>query len=200
MGRAILIVTVSVVVVVATLAITARREPPPPDGVVPVASLRPDLTGATPELKAVYDRPNQLVDGGLPAFKEQLAELRGTRIVVNKWASWCGPCRAEWPHFQRQARLRGGEIAFLGVNTLDAEKDAREFLRELPAPYPSYRDPDSEIAAFMQSTVGFPSTGFFGADGHLKYVKQGQYNSEGDLARDIDRYTRLRRPANAAGR
>ena len=72
--------------------------------------------GAPPQLVAIRDEANQLLDGGTDAFEARLEELRGTPVVVNKWASWCGPCRLEFPYFQSQAQKRGGEIAFLGVD------------------------------------------------------------------------------------
>ena len=49
-------------------------------------------------------------------------------MVVNKWASWCGPCRAEFPFFQSQSVKRGKRIAFLGVDGNDNDADAAEFL------------------------------------------------------------------------
>ena len=53
-------------------------------------------------------------DGGTDAFRRQLAALRGYPVVVNKWASWCGPCRFEFPFFQRLVTKRGKQVAFLG--------------------------------------------------------------------------------------
>ncbi len=54
--------------------------------------------------------------------------LKGYPVVVNKWASWCPPCRAEFPYFQSQAIKRGKEVAFLGVDGNDNDADAKEFL------------------------------------------------------------------------
>src|SRR5215207_1806792 len=56
-------------------------------------------------------------------------------VVVNKWASWCGPCRYEFPFFESQARKRKGEVVFVGVNSEDNRADAEEFLAEHPVPY-----------------------------------------------------------------
>ena len=81
---------------------------------------------------------------GPDAFRRQLADLRGYPVVVNKWASWCGPCRHEFPFFQRQVTKRGKQVAFLAVNSEDAREPAQKFLQEIPVPYPSFLDPDSD--------------------------------------------------------
>jgi cytochrome c biogenesis protein CcmG/thiol:disulfide interchange protein DsbE len=135
-------------------------------------------------------QPPPLLEGGVRAFKAELRELRGRPVVVNKWASWCGPCRAEFPHLRRQALKRRGEVAFLGVNSFDNEGNAREFLGEHPVPFRSFEDPDSKIAAEMNAGQAFPATAFYRSNGRLEYVKQGYYSTEADLAEDIDRYAR----------
>jgi cytochrome c biogenesis protein CcmG/thiol:disulfide interchange protein DsbE len=111
-------------------------------------------------------------------------------VVVNKWASWCGPCRHEFPFFESQARKRKGEVAFVGVNSQDNRADARQFLAENPVPYKHFEDPDQEIAASFDGVQGFPVTAFYGADGEREFVHFGGYASEEKLAEDIDRYAR----------
>ena len=81
-------------------------------------------------------------------------------------------------------------MAFLGVDAQDVESDAREFLREEPIPYPSYSDPDQEIAGLFNGKVSFPATAFYDAKGKLVYLKQGGYASESKLSEDIGRYAR----------
>ena len=146
------------------------------------------LEGAPPELARLRDEANQLLPGGVDALEERLAELEGTPVVVNKWASWCGPCRFEFPFFQSQATTRGDEIAFLGVDSDDAEDAAVTFLQELPVPYPSYSDPESEIAESLDASREFPATVFIDSSGEQVFVHRGGYASEGDLIADIDRY------------
>jgi thiol-disulfide isomerase/thioredoxin len=111
-------------------------------------------------------------------------------VVVNKWASWCGPCRHEFPFFESQARKRKGKVVFVGVNSQDNRADARAFLADNPVPYKHFEDPNQEIAAEFNGVQGFPVTAYYGADGKREYVHIGGYASEEDLAEDIDRYAR----------
>ena len=146
------------------------------------------LEGAPPELARLRDEANQLLPGGVDALEERLAELEGTPVVINKWASWCGPCRFEFPFFQSQATKHGDEIAFLGVDSEDPEDAAVTFLEELPVPYPSYSDPESEIAESLDADREFPATVFIDSSGEQVFVHRGGYASEDDLIADIDRY------------
>lgn len=148
------------------------------------------LEGAPPPLAALHDQASELVDGGAEAFEERLEALEGYPVVVNKWASWCGPCRVEFPHFRDQALKRGKEIAFIGVNSADNDGDARRFLEQLPVPFPSYRDPESEVAEVFKGVAAFPTTAFYDSRGELAHLKQGQYRNEAELAEDIERYAR----------
>ena len=145
---------------------------------------------APPKLAALRKQANELLPGGTAAFEDRLEELRDFPVVVNKWASWCGPCRAEFPFFQSQADEHAKRIAFVGVNSNDGEDSARDFLAEFPVPYPSYLDPKLEIAAVIDAAVEFPATAFYDVDGKLAYVRRGGYASEDELAADIERYAR----------
>ena len=151
---------------------------------------KPKLAGAPAPLKAVYAKPNELLGGDLPAYKAQLAKLRGTPVVVNKWASWCPPCRAEFSYFRDQASKRCGKIAFLGVDSNDNDGDARKFLARLPVGYPSYVDGNNKIAASFNGVQAFPTTVFYDRKGEVNFLHQGAYQSEEKLARDIARYAR----------
>ncbi len=163
-------------------AAPAGGGPPPPSAAGSVPRNLP------PTLDGVQADANQLLDGGAEAFERRLAELEGHPVVVNKWASWCGPCRAEFPFFQAQAEERAGEVAFIGVNSGDNDADAASFLEEYPVPYPSYKDPELEVADVFNGVAAFPTTAFYDERGELVYVKQGGYASEELLAEDIERY------------
>jgi cytochrome c biogenesis protein CcmG, thiol:disulfide interchange protein DsbE len=128
--------------------------------------------------------------GGVDAFQKKLKEERGKPVVVNKWASWCGPCRLEFPFLRDQAEKRKGKVVFIGVNSTDNRGDAEDFLKEEPVPYKHFEDPKLEIAAEFNGVQAFPSTAFYDSKGKLVFVHQGGYPSEKDLAADIDRYAR----------
>jgi cytochrome c biogenesis protein CcmG/thiol:disulfide interchange protein DsbE len=130
------------------------------------------------------------VPGGRDRFERVIERERGRPIVVNKWASWCGPCRLEFPFFRDQAKKRKGEVLFIGVNSNDNRGDAEDFLEEEPVPYKHFEDPKLEIAAAFNAVQAFPSTAFYDSKGKLAFVHQGGYSNEDDLAEDIDRYAR----------
>jgi thiol-disulfide isomerase/thioredoxin len=149
---------------------------------------RKALAGAPKPLASLYAQPNRLISGGTGAFQGRLAALRGYPVVVNQWASWCAPCRAEFPWFQRASARYGKRVAFLGVDSQDSDDAARTFLGEFPVPYPSYTDPSREIGKLLKATLGLPDTTFFDAKGSLVYTKQGGYSSASELQGDIARY------------
>jgi cytochrome c biogenesis protein CcmG, thiol:disulfide interchange protein DsbE len=146
------------------------------------------LAAAPPRLAALYENGNEILDGGLDAFERQLERLRGFPVVVNKWASWCGPCRAEFPHLQAQAAEHLDEVAFIGVDSDDSRDAAETFLRDHPVPYPSFFDPDLDIARSIDAEREFPATIFFDREGEIVNVRRGVYATEEELAADIRRY------------
>ena len=123
----------------------------------------------------------KLIGGGTGAFKSQLRELKGTPVVVNQWASWCGPCKFEFPFFRALAEKYDGRVAFLGVNSQDSRGPAEDFLRKNPVPYPSYFDPAVKIARVFDGGLAWPTTAFYDAQGKLVETHAGAYASEDKL-------------------
>jgi len=109
-------------------------------------------------------------------------------VVVNKWASWCGPCRAEFPDFQKTSVKYGRRVAFMGVNGNDNHSDARRFLSRYPVSYPSYEDPSGTVAQVFNGASAFPTTVFYDRDGKVGYIHQGQYLTGAKLEQDVRRY------------
>jgi cytochrome c biogenesis protein CcmG/thiol:disulfide interchange protein DsbE len=146
------------------------------------------LAGSPAPLAALHAQSDRLLPGETAAFEKRIASLRGYPVVVNMWASWCGPCRFEFPTLQKLSARYGKRVAFLGVNSQDSDDAAATFLEEAPVPYPSYTDPDKKIAAALHATLGLPDTAFYDRTGKLVYLKQGPYTNPADLQADVQRY------------
>jgi thiol-disulfide isomerase/thioredoxin len=162
----------------------AGAGPPPFD----LAQARERLSGAPEPLAALHAQSNAILDGGTEAFQARLKALEGHPVVINKWASWCGPCRAEFPIFQALGTERGKEIAFLGVNAKDKRPAAERFLADFPVPFPSYEDPDEAIARAIKAPANYPVTIFLDERGDPAFIHQGGYRSKADLAADVEQY------------
>lgn len=146
------------------------------------------LAGSPPPLAALHKQANDLLSGGNEGYEKRLAELHGYPVVVNVWASWCGPCREEFPVLQKLSARYGKQVAFLGVNSEDSDDAAKTFLREAPLSYPSYTDPDKAIVAAIGPFLGFPETAFYDKSGRLVYLKHGPYPHTSELEADVRRY------------
>ena len=146
------------------------------------------LAGSPAPLAALHKQADQLLPGGSEAFDKRIAALHGYPAVVNVWASWCGPCRFEFPTLQKLSAAFGKRVAFLGVNSQDSDDAAKTFLKEAPVPYPSYTDPDQQIGAELGATRGLPDTAYYDRRGTLVYLKQGPYTDHAELRADIEHY------------
>jgi cytochrome c biogenesis protein CcmG/thiol:disulfide interchange protein DsbE len=147
------------------------------------------LLAAPPELAALYDNGGQVLGGGTDAIEAQLEDLKGTPVLVNLWASWCGPCRSELPHLQDAAAKYLDDVAFIGLDVSDSDDAAETFLSDHPMPYPSYSDPDYSVAVDLEpSLVGQPNTLFYDRGGELVHTKFGPYASADELDADIQKY------------
>ncbi len=146
------------------------------------------LASSPPPLADLHQRSGQ-VEGSEQDFDAQIRALRGFPIVVNSWASWCGPCRAELPLLQRAALRYGTKVAFVGLNVDDTAGKARSFIAKYPLPYPSFEDPKSSVFRALGGGVGLPVTFFLDREGRVVYPHQGQFSSESDLLAAIRRYS-----------
>jgi thiol-disulfide isomerase/thioredoxin len=151
-------------------------------------SAKARLAGSPAPLAALHAQSGELLEGGVPAFRSRLRELRGHPVVINKWASWCNPCRAEFPAMQRAATDRGRTVAFVGLNSGDSRQPAKRFLASFPTPFPSYLDPDEDIARAIEAPANYPVTVFLDAKGKPAFIHQGAYRSSAAIETDIDRY------------
>lgn len=146
------------------------------------------LAGSPSPLAALHRQHDRLLDGGVAAYEDRIAALRGYPIVANVWASWCHPCREEFPILQRLSARYGKRVAFVGINSQDGDDTASTFLEEAPVPYPSYTDPGGEVADSLGPAHGLPDTAFYDRSGNLVYLKQGPYVHDSELEDDLRRY------------
>ncbi len=104
------------------------------------------------------------LDTGEPV---SLSQLRGRPLVLNFWASWCGPCQQEHPTLARAAQRFEGQANFFGVVFEDTPEEARKFARPMAASFPQLIDPQSRMAVDYGVT-GVPETYFIDAQGIIR--------------------------------
>jgi cytochrome c biogenesis protein CcmG/thiol:disulfide interchange protein DsbE len=109
-------------------------------------------------------------------YERLLTQLRGTPVVVNVWAAWCGPCKAEAPLLRAASQTYGDRVQFLGVDILDSLDGGRGFIAEHGLTYPSVFDPSGAIRDSL-GMIGQPVTVFYDASGNME-TYQGQLNQE----------------------
>ena len=108
-----------------------------------------------------------------------IEELRGSWVLLNIWASWCGPCEREAPdlvEFQQRHGARG-EFTILGIQTQDGTEDGIEFVEEFGLNYPSLRDGSGDYADELGST-GVPETLLLDPEGNVAYIRRGEIDAE----------------------
>lgn len=98
----------------------------------------------------------------------KLSDFFGKPVVLNFWASWCGPCKSEMPHFEEAYQKYGEDINFVIVNLTDGAREtvetASDFIEEQGYTFPLYFDTNTE-GAMTYGTYSIPVTYFIGADG-----------------------------------
>jgi len=107
-----------------------------------------------------------------------LEDMKGSLVVVNFFASWCGPCRIEAPEFESAwSKLKGQGVKFVGIAVDDTEENARMFVKKFGLTFPTGFDATGQIMRDYQINF-MPRTYFIGKDGMLLYVHHGMMNEE----------------------
>lgn len=130
-----------------------------------------------------------LPDVADPGRTIRLTSLRGQPVVLNFWASWCDPCRAEAAELARAARGTTG-VRFLGVAILDGRDTALAYMRRYKVPYPSARDARGTLSKLFRVT-GVPETVFVDARGVIVGHYIGAFK-DGQLGPIVKEFVSLR--------
>ncbi|HEX6030790.1 MAG TPA: TlpA disulfide reductase family protein [Tepidiformaceae bacterium] len=113
-----------------------------------------------------------LPDVRAPGQVRKLSDFRGKPVVLNFWATWCGPCKAEIPEFQEAQDTLGEGVVFLGVNYRESPQKATDFLNGLNATFPSLVDGGGKVAEHYRVS-GLPVTYFLDKDGVVVHIEIG---------------------------
>jgi cytochrome c biogenesis protein CcmG, thiol:disulfide interchange protein DsbE len=150
-------------------------------------STGPDTPGTPASATGVLlpSTPAELPSFDVGTFRELLTQLHGTPVVVNVWASWCGPCKVEGPQLAQLAQRYQGTVQFLGVDIQDSRPAAQAFIERYGWIYPSVFDEQGAIRDGL-GFIGQPVTVVYDRTGKQVHVFPGATSAE-DLAQQIDR-------------
>ncbi len=161
----------------------------------PAATASPEQAGPEEEAAAEEQQAEESAAAAVPDFTiytgggdaVQLSDFAGRPVIVNFWASWCGPCQNEMPDFEQAYADYGDEIEFVMLNATygrETMDSARSFLEESGYTFPVYYDTDADAAAAIGVTA-FPTTLFIAPDGTLTAYAISMLDAE-TLQRGID--------------
>ena len=161
----------------------------------PAATASPEQAGPEEEAAAEEQQAEESAAAAVPDFTiytgggdaVQLSDFAGRPVIVNFWASWCGPCQNEMPDFEQAYADYGDEIEFVMLNATygrETMDSARSFLEESGYTFPVYYDTDADAAAAIGVTA-FPTTLFIAPDGSLTAYAISMLDAE-TLQRGID--------------
>jgi peroxiredoxin len=125
------------------------------------------LVGASSAIAPSFSLPSRSGDS------VSLEQLKGQVVMLNFWASWCGPCRQEMPLLdQMHKRYSSLGFTLLGVNVEANTKDAERWLTETPVSFPVLFDKESKVSK-LYDVNAMPSTVFIDRKGNVRYLHRG---------------------------
>jgi cytochrome c biogenesis protein CcmG/thiol:disulfide interchange protein DsbE len=174
------LVAVVVVAAIVAVGLSQRPERSPTDGGATDAVRATAVDGAGDPGRMLRDIPAE-------RFPAVLRAARPRPVMVDFWASWCGPCRFEMPFITRLRAKYPGRIEFIGVNYQDGRGPAAAFVREFKMNFPSYRDPDGKIGEGQGGIIGMPTAIFLDASGREIQRQTGAFATEAKMEEVLKR-------------
>ena len=146
------VLTIGVLAVPLFLKVSSLERPPVG---TEIGELAPDFTGITLEGESIT-----------------LSDFRGQIVLVNEFATWCGPCIAETPYLVEVYNAEGGDVVFIGLNLQESKSKVAEFKEQHGIPYLLVLDPDGKVTGLYRP-VGLPTSWFIDSGGVVRYVHAG---------------------------
>ena len=163
-------VLIATTIIAATIFTLDRRK-----NTQSTAASNSDLVTGTAVGEIAPEFEGQTIDGE----SLKLSDLRGQVVVLNLFASWCGPCRLETPHLVGASQdLESGETAVVGLNLNESPQAVADFQAEFGIPYPLVMDPDGALTSDVYRPIGLPTTWFIDQEGVVRFVFSGAMTEE----------------------
>jgi len=152
------VISVGVIGIVAILLFTKMSTPTSPE----VGHKAPNISLKTLDGKTI-----------------SLSQLRGKRVFVNFWASWCDPCKRETPGIVAMSKLYGNKVTFIGVNLTSGDSigDVKKFVQQFKIPYPILVDVNG-ISAHDYELASIPTSVFINQKGIIIEKQPGAFKTE----------------------
>jgi thiol-disulfide isomerase/thioredoxin len=148
---------------------TLRGQPTAPPNTGVLDPNRPEVGQVAPNFA--------LPDARQPDHVRQLTDYRGKVVVLNFWATWCGPCEREMPEFEAAQQALGDEVAVVGVNFRESSDAAAGFLDRLQVTFPALIDGSGDVAEHYR-VPGLPVTYFLDREGVVRHIEIGEVSPE----------------------
>ncbi len=140
-------------------------------------------------LNPTGEAPAAEVGRAAPAFRlrdldgsaAELTDFRGRYVLLNFWASWCGPCRGETPALQAFFEERSPALVVVGVNQQETADEARAFTEQFDVTYPIVLDADGQVSGAYRVSTGLPVSFLIDPEGVIQRVHLGALTDD-DLA------------------
>jgi len=109
----------------------------------------------------------------------RLSDLRGKTVLINVFASWCGPCRLEMPHLvEASDQFEDQEVVFVGINLQENPEAVEAFRDEFNVQFPLVLNEDGSLTNNLYTPIGLPTSWFIDQDGVVRYVFAGAMTRE----------------------